>query len=83
MIWTRLAPEPLDGGGMPPVNVPIRWEVATDLDMRRIVSRGTVLATPELAHSVRVVVEGLQSDTWYWYRFLVDQDASPIGRTRT
>ncbi|MEH2161048.1 MAG: alkaline phosphatase [Nostoc sp.] len=83
VIWTRLAPEPLEGGGMPSVNVPIRWEVATDSDMRRIVSRGTVLATPELAHSVRVVVEGLQSNTLYWYRFLVGQDASPIGRTRT
>lgn len=52
---------------MPPVNVPIRWEVATDPHMRRIVSRGTVLATPELDHSVRVVVEGLQSDTWYCF----------------
>ncbi|MBD2529580.1 alkaline phosphatase [Nostoc flagelliforme FACHB-838] len=83
VIWTRLAPEPLNGGGMPPVNVPIRWEVGTDPDMRRVVSRGTVLAAPQLAHSVRVVVEGLQSDTWYWYRFLVGQDSSPIGRTRT
>ncbi|RCJ19894.1 alkaline phosphatase [Nostoc sp. ATCC 43529] len=83
VLWTRLAPEPLNGGGMPPLNVPIRWEVATDSNMRQIVSRGTVLATPELAHSVRVVVEGLQSDTWYWYRFLVGQDSSPIGRTRT
>ncbi|WP_138502364.1 alkaline phosphatase D family protein [Nostoc sp. PA-18-2419] len=83
VIWTRLAPEPLNGGGMPPVNVPIHWEVASDSNMRRIVSRGTVLATPQLAHSVRVVVEGLQSDTWYWYRFNVSEDASPIGRTRT
>ncbi|MEH1936832.1 MAG: alkaline phosphatase [Nostoc sp.] len=83
VIWTRLAPEPLNGGGMPSANVPIRWEVATDPDMRHIISKGTVLATPQLAHSVRVVVEGLQSDTWYWYRFLVGQDASPIGRTRT
>ncbi|MBL1202403.1 MAG: alkaline phosphatase [Nostoc sp. GBBB01] len=83
VIWTRLAPEPLNGGGMPPVNVPIRWEVASDSQMRRIVSRGTVLATPQLGHSVRVVVEGLQSDTWYWYRFLVGQDSSPIGHTRT
>ncbi|WP_427156963.1 alkaline phosphatase D family protein [Aliinostoc sp. HNIBRCY26] len=83
VIWTRLAPEPLNGGGMPNVNVPIRWEVATDPSMRRIVSRGTVLATPELAHSVRVVVEGLLPHTWYWYRFHVNSEASPIGRTRT
>ncbi|MBD2252649.1 alkaline phosphatase D family protein [Nostoc parmelioides] len=83
VIWTRLAPEPLNGGGMPPVNVPIRWEVATDSNMKRIISRGTVLATPELAHSVRVVVEGLSPHTWYWYRFNVGNEASPIGRTRT
>ncbi|QSJ18285.1 alkaline phosphatase [Nostoc sp. UHCC 0702] len=83
VIWTRLAPEPLEGGGMPPVNVPIRYEVATDASMKRIVSRGTVLATPELAHSVRVVVEGLVPDSWYWYRFNVGNEASPVGRTRT
>ncbi|OUL21923.1 alkaline phosphatase [Nostoc sp. RF31YmG] len=83
VLWTRLAPEPLNGGGMRPVNVPIRWEVATDPNMKRILSRGTELATPELAHSVRVVVEGLSPDTWYWYRFIVGNEASPVGRTRT
>ncbi|MBW4646481.1 MAG: alkaline phosphatase [Goleter apudmare HA4340-LM2] len=83
VIWTRLAPDPLNGGGMPSVNVPIRWEVASDPNMRRIVYRGNVWATPELAHSVRIVVEGLLPDTWYWYRFRVGADDSPIGRTRT
>ncbi|WP_341529717.1 alkaline phosphatase [Nostoc sp. UHCC 0302] len=83
VIWTRLAPDPLNGGGVPPVNVPIRWEVSTDPNMKRIVARGTEFATPELAHSVRIVVDGLQADTWYWYRFNVGNEASPIGRTRT
>ncbi|MBH8556241.1 alkaline phosphatase [Nostocaceae cyanobacterium CENA357] len=83
VLWTRLAPEPLNGGGMPPLNVPIRWEVSTDANMRRIVAKGTEFATPEMAHSVRIVVDGLQADTWYWYRFNVGNYASPIGRTRT
>nr|WP_200862360.1 alkaline phosphatase [Chlorogloeopsis fritschii] len=83
VIWTRLAPDPVNGGGMPLVNVPIRWEVATDSNMRQIVARGTEIATPELAHSVRVVVEGLQPERWYWYRFISGKEASPIGRTRT
>src|SRR5688500_13260436 len=31
VLWTRLAPEPLAaGGGMPPVAVPVRFEVAAD-----------------------------------------------------
>ena len=28
VLWTRLAPDPLNGGGMPPEAVEVRWEVA-------------------------------------------------------
>jgi alkaline phosphatase D len=83
VIWTRLAPDPLNGGGMPNVNVPVKWQVATDPNMKRIVARGTEIATPQLAHSVRVVVEGLQPRRWYWYQFISGNEISPIGRTRT
>ncbi len=83
VLWTRLAPDPLNGGGMIPNPVPIQWQVATDATMRQVVRRGTATATPELAHSVRVVVEGLQPNRWYWYQFQVGNEISPIGRTRT
>ncbi|MBW4559338.1 MAG: alkaline phosphatase [Trichormus sp. ATA11-4-KO1] len=83
VIWTRLAPNPLFGGGMPQNNVPVRWRVALDEKMRRVVRRGTALATPELAHSVHVDVRGLDPDRWYWYQFQVGREVSPIGRTRT
>src|SRR5436190_13757251 len=29
-LWTRLAPQPLAGGGMPPEPVDVQWEVAHD-----------------------------------------------------
>ncbi len=83
VLWTRLAPDPLNGGGMPLVNVPIQWQVATDENMRRVVRRGTAIATSELAHSVRVIVGGLQPGRPYWYQFKVANQYSPIGRTRT
>ncbi|AUB40947.1 phoD, alkaline phosphatase D [Nostoc flagelliforme CCNUN1] len=83
VIWTRLAPNPLSGGGMPLVNVPVRWQVALDENMRQVVQRGTVLATPELGHSVHVDVRGLDPDRWYWYQFEAGREVSPIGRTRT
>jgi alkaline phosphatase D len=83
VIWTRLAPNPLAGGGMPLVNVPVRWQVALDEKMKQVVRRGTVLATPELAHSVHVDVCGLEPNRWYWYQFQAGKEASPIGRTRT
>jgi alkaline phosphatase D len=83
VIWTRLAPEPLEGGGMPDVAVPVTWEVADDDSMRQIVRQGVAWANPQLAHSVHVEVDGLQPDRWYWYRFSVGEAQSPIGRTRT
>ena len=63
VIWTRLAPEPLEShGGMPIEQVPATWEVASDDGFRSIVARGNTVALPELAHSIHVEVAGLQPD---------------------
>jgi alkaline phosphatase D len=86
VLWTRLAPEPLapDGkGGMPPEPVTVRYELARDPDFHRVIQRGHVEATPELAHSVHAVVRGLRPGFEYFYRFRVGSDVSPVGRTRT
>lgn len=83
VIWTRLAPNPLKERSLPLTNIPIQWQVATDESMRQVVAKGTVLARPELAHSVRVVVEGLRPGHWYWYQFKAGREISPVGRTRT
>ena len=55
VLWTRLAPAPTAGGGMPAVHVPVRWEVATDDGFRDVVRRGTAVARP-VGHSVHVDV---------------------------
>src|SRR5688500_12039817 len=83
VLWTRLAPDPLNGGGMPRRPVLVRWQVAYDENMQRIARQGLTVAWPALAHSVHVEVEGLQADRWYYYRFLAGGHVSAIGRTRT
>ncbi len=83
VLWTRLAPNPTLGVSMPPVNVTLQWQVAKDKKMSQIVTRGETIATPELAHSVRVVVNRLEPNSWYWYQFKSGNEVSPIGRTRT
>ncbi len=84
VLWTRLAPRPLDpDGGMPAERVRVTWEVATDEDMRRVVRRGSVATTPALAHSVHVEVGGLRPGREYFYRFRVGDAQSPVGRTLT
>ncbi|WP_395316919.1 alkaline phosphatase D family protein [Variovorax sp. UC74_104] len=83
VLWTRLAPEPLHGGGMGDAPVDVNWEVADDEGFRRIVAKGRAVATAELAHSVHVEVQGLSQARWYWYRFTAGGARSPAGRTRT
>ncbi|MGH8707120.1 MAG: alkaline phosphatase D family protein, partial [Burkholderiales bacterium] len=77
VLWTRLL------GELPPVALPVRWEVAADESMKTIVASGNALAEPQWAHSVRVEAKGLQPDRWYRYRFMAGDAVSPVGRTRT
>ena len=83
VLWTRLAPDPLAGGGMPMANVEVDWELARDATFRTIVQKGTELARPELGHSVHVEVAGLEPGREYWYRFHAGDDVSQTGRTKT
>ncbi|MER7083383.1 alkaline phosphatase D family protein, partial [Saccharopolyspora kobensis] len=45
--------------------------------------RGTVIASPELAHAVHPEVGGLRPGREYFYRFRAGNQLSPTGRTRT
>jgi alkaline phosphatase D len=83
VLWTRLAPDPLNGGGMKKTPVQVRWEVAKDPGMRRVVRHGVAIAHPRNGHAVTVVASGLPSDEWLYYRFHAMGEASRVGRTRT
>lgn len=92
ILWTRLAPVPLSTdparpGGMPDQRVTVRWQVAEDEKMTRIVKEGVAYAQHAWAHSVHVKVEGLRPATEYFYRFSVGSPfspaTSPVGRTKT
>jgi len=84
VLWTRLAPQPLaPGGGMPPVPVVLRWELAEDAHFSRGLRRGELLALPDNAHAVHLEVSGLRSASGYFYRFMLGDAVSPVGRTRT
>lgn len=84
VLWTRLAPRPLQAdGGMPPRPVLVRWQVARDDRFQQIVQQGEVLASPEGAHSVHALVQGLSPGFQYHYRFEAGGQRSPVGRTRT
>ncbi len=75
VIWTRVQ------AGPGPVGV--LWSVATDPSFATVVAGGVVTAEASGDHAVHVLVDGLQSDRWYWYRFEADGSASRTGRLRT
>jgi alkaline phosphatase D len=84
VIWTRLAPRPLEPeGGMAGARVVVTWEVAEDEGFRQVVKRGRATAAHELSYSIHVDVDGLAADRWYFYRFLAGDATSPVGRLRT
>ncbi len=85
VIWTRLAPlfNAQDGRGGLERPVPVRWRVASDAAMTRIVRQGEVLANARFAHSVHVEVAGLEAGRPYWYQFEGLGAQSPVGQSRT
>ncbi len=83
IIWTRIVTDPLHGGGVIHDAVAVLWEVAHDEGFSKIVQKGEAIAHVAAGHSVHVEVNGLEPERWYWYRFMVGDYVSPIGRTRT
>jgi alkaline phosphatase D len=85
VLWTRLAPDPDDPSewGIAQRPIELDWQLATDPAMAAVEQQGTVLALPQRAHAVHLIVNGLRPGRDYWYRFRCGQWLSPIGRTKT
>jgi alkaline phosphatase D len=80
VLWTRLAPSPLDGGGMPTDDVRVQWEASAALDFTSLIATGSEVAIAAHGHSVHAIAL-LPPGTWF-YRFRVGEYVSPIGITR-
>ncbi|MDF1822665.1 MAG: alkaline phosphatase D family protein [Alcanivoracaceae bacterium] len=78
ILWTRVTPA--DDTAL---RIPVTVQVARDPSMQQLV---TVIETYALASNdfcVKVDAAGLLPDHWYYYRFRVGGQMSPVGRTRT
>ena len=82
VLWTRLAPSPLEGAACRRIRSPCSgvsrptnaWIVSSSAARCRR-SRARPLGPCRS--------RGLDPSRWYWYRFKVGNEVSPIGRTRT
>ena len=78
ILWTRLIP----GNGEHRV-VDCRWEVASDPQFKQLVKSGIISTSAERDYILKVDAQGLEPGQAYFYRFLSEGIASPVGRTRT
>ena len=78
ILWTRLTPDLGNGE-----DVAVTVTVANDPAMLQAVATYAATATAAGDYCVKVDATGLQADRWYYYRFSVGEQASPVGRTRT
>ncbi len=78
ILWTRVLPG--DGANKP---LKGRWQVALDVNFRRMVAQGDADTGPERDYTVKIDATGLEPAGQYWYRFVFDGVSSPVGRTRT
>ena len=76
IIWTRVS-----GAAAEPITV--NWRVSTDPGMRATIASGSVDTGPDRDYTVKVDVRGLPTGRRLFYRFSVDGNESPVGRTRT
>ncbi len=76
ILWTRV-----EGAQK---EIALSVQLSTDSDFNNIISESSALASTEWDHTVRVLVEGLDSNSFYYYRFLApDNTTSRVGRTKT
>jgi len=76
IIWTRITLSETE-----PVTV--NWRMATDTLFSNVVANGTATTDSLVDWTIKVDVDGLTADTWYYYDFEHNGVHSLIGRTRT
>ncbi|MEM1114532.1 MAG: alkaline phosphatase D family protein [Pseudomonadota bacterium] len=77
ILWTRAEPKT-------PGLVNLQLQLAEDEDFASLLATQDVSTGPESDYTLRTHVVGLESDRWYFYRFVSASGAtSRTGRTRT
>lgn len=75
ILWTRISQR----------NVPVtvRWQVSESKSFETLQTQGSTNTDAKLDYTVKVDVRGLNAGQHYFYRFIVDNKTSPIGRCKT
>ena len=75
VIWTRVSD----------IDQPIKvnWFIATDKKLKNTIKQGKTTTNSDRDFTVKVIVSDLEPGKQYFYKFEVNEENSPIGRTKT
>lgn len=76
VLWTRVT---ADEPGM----ISGTWKIALDTNFTQIIQSGIFQTDSTMDYTVKIDVQGLQPDTWYFYEFTALGKNSLTGRTKT
>ena len=76
IIWTRVTPEYAG-------DIQGTWSVSKNNNLREVLKSGEFITNVDQDYTVKVDVQGLEPDTYYYYQFEALGKKSPIGRTKT
>ena len=79
MLWTRVTPRVVSVSDA----VPVRWVVADDERLEKVVVTGTAYTSSARDYTVKVDAGDLRPGRTYYYAFDVMGERSAIGRTKT
>jgi phosphodiesterase/alkaline phosphatase D-like protein len=74
VLWTRV-----EAADLSQASIPVRVQIARGPDFVQVVLDEMLIATAAGDHTLRLVVQGLDADTIYFYRFLAAGDQSRLG----
>lgn len=78
ILWTRVTP--LDTATS---SIKVQWQAATDPNFNNISHDGEALVTTASDFTLKVDLQGLDANTTYYYRFISNGKASPVGSGKT
>nr|WP_315591886.1 alkaline phosphatase D family protein [uncultured Cupriavidus sp.] len=79
IVWTRIE----GNNGKRPVVVRLQVSTQQDFSAQSLIINQPLMARPEWDYTIRNKVTGLSAGSRYFYRFLLGNRASTVGRTRT
>jgi alkaline phosphatase D len=78
IIWTRVAPININKS-----TINGTWKIANNVNMKNVIQSGDFVTDNTKDYTVKIDVQNLQSNTYYYYQFEALGKKSIIGRTKT